>query len=154
MMIWISPPLAAVSVVIIPLALVITMFIARRSQVQFADQWDQTGLLNGLVEETHTGHALVQAFGRRRAAVEEFSRQNRRMYEASFRAQFLSGVIQPSMQVQDTWLSPGTIRENIRYSRPDATDEEIVAAARAARADYFIRTLPGGYDTRSAPALG
>jgi len=98
MMFWISPLLAAVSVVTIPLALVVTFLIARRSQVQFATQWDQTGSLNGLVEETHTGHALVQVYGRRQPVIEEFGRQNRRLYEASFRAQFLSGVIQPSVQ--------------------------------------------------------
>jgi ATP-binding cassette, subfamily B, multidrug efflux pump len=313
MMFWISPLLAAVCVIVVPLALVITFVIARRSQVQFAAQWDETGALNGQVEETHTGHTLVQVFGRRQAVIDQFGRQNRRMYEASFRAQFLSGIIQPAMQVlanlnyvviavmggywvasgrislgdvvafmqysrqftmpitqiaaqmnmlqsglasaervfefldaaeepagcaetgwapeaghvtlehvrfryepdqpliedfsldvlpgktvaivgrtgagkttvvnllmrfyeigsgritldgidyrdltrdqvrrcfgmvlQDTWLFAGTIRENIRYGRQDATDEEIVAAARAARADYFIRTLPDGYDT-------
>ncbi len=98
MMFWISPLLAAVSVITIPLALVVTFLIARRSQVQFADQWDRTGTLNGLVEETHSGHALVQVFGRRRPVIDEFGRQNRRLYQASFRAQFLSGVIQPSMQ--------------------------------------------------------
>jgi len=98
MMFWISPLLAAVSVVTIPLALAVTFLIARRSQVQFAAQWDQTGSLNGLVEETHTGHALVQVYGRRQPVIEEFGRQNRRLYEASFRAQFLSGVIQPSVQ--------------------------------------------------------
>ena len=315
MMFWISPLLAAVCVIVVPLALVITFVIARRSQVQFAAQWDETGALNGLVEETHSGHALVQVFGRRQAVIEQFERQNRRMYQASFRAQFLSGIIQPSIQalsnlnyvaiavlggywvasgrislgdvtafiqysrqftmpitqiagqmnllqsglasaervfefldapeepaerapvlagrapaggrvtlehvcfryepdkpliedfsldarpgqtvaivgrtgagkttvvnllmrfyeigsgritldgtdyrdltrdqvrrcfgmvLQDTWLFAGTIRENIRYGRQDATDEEVVAAARAARADYFIRTLPDGYDT-------
>jgi ATP-binding cassette, subfamily B, multidrug efflux pump len=98
MMFWISPLLAIVSVITIPLALVVTFLIARRSQVQFTDQWDQTGTLNGLVEETHTGHVLVQVFGRRRATIDEFGRQNRQLYQASFRAQFLSGVIQPSMQ--------------------------------------------------------
>jgi ATP-binding cassette, subfamily B, multidrug efflux pump len=98
MMFWISPLLAAVSVVTIPLALAVTFLIARRSQVQFAAQWDQTGSLNGLVEETHTGHALVQVYGRRQPVIAEFGRQNRRLYEASFRAQFLSGVIQPSIQ--------------------------------------------------------
>jgi ATP-binding cassette subfamily B protein len=51
------------------------------------------------------------------------------------------------MVLQDTWLFAGTIRENIRYGRQDATDTEVVDAARAARADYFIRTLPDGYDT-------
>lgn len=51
-----------------------------------------------------------------------------------------------SMVLQDTWLFKGTIRENIRYGRLDATDEEVEDAARAAFADHFIRTLPGGYD--------
>ena len=50
------------------------------------------------------------------------------------------------MVLQDTWLFKGTIRENIRYGRLDATDEEVEAAAKAAFADHFIRTLPGGYD--------
>jgi len=320
MMFWISPLLAAVSVITIPLALVVTFLIARRSQVQFADQWDRTGTLNGLVEETHTGHTLVQVFGRRGPTIDEFGRQNQQLYQASFRAQFLSGVIQPSMQflanlnyvviaalggywvasgrmslgditafiqysrqftmpitqiasqmnmlqsglasaervfefldapeeaperapaaggtgaarpsqvagrvtlehvsfryepdkpliedftlkvapgqtiaivgqtgagkttvvnllmrfyeidtgtitldgtdyrdltrdqvrrcfgmvLQDTWLFAGTIRDNIGYGKQDATAEEIAAAARAAYADHFIRTLPDGYDT-------
>jgi ATP-binding cassette subfamily B multidrug efflux pump len=317
MMFWISPLLAAVSAVTIPVAIVITFLIARRSQVQFTAQWDQTGTLNGLVEETHTGHALVQLFGRRRATIDEFGRQNRHLYEASFRAQFLSGTIQPSMQflaninyvaiavlggymvasgslslgdvqafiqysrqftmpltqiasqmnllqsglasaervfefldaeeeaadhppaaetapgpqaagrvklehvffryepakpliedfnldvspgqtvaivgptgagkttmvnllvrfyeidsgriildgtdyrdltrdevrssfgmvLQDTWLFAGTIRDNIGYGKPGATDKEIVAAAEAAHVDHFVRTLPDGYDT-------
>ncbi len=50
------------------------------------------------------------------------------------------------MVLQDTWLYKASIKENIRYGRPDATDEEVVAAAKAAYADHFIRTLPGGYD--------
>ena len=49
------------------------------------------------------------------------------------------------MVLQDTWLFHGTIMENIRYGRLDATDEEVIAAAKAARADWFIRSLPGGY---------
>ena len=51
------------------------------------------------------------------------------------------------MVLQDTWLFEGTIAENIAYGRPDASREEIIAAAKAARADFFIRTLPKGYDT-------
>ena len=51
-----------------------------------------------------------------------------------------------AMVLQDTWLFNGTIRENIRYGRPDATDEEVEAAARAARCEHFIHTLAGGYD--------
>jgi len=50
------------------------------------------------------------------------------------------------MVMQDTWLFSGTVMENIRYGRPDATDEEVIAAAKTAHADHFIRTLPGGYD--------
>ena len=49
------------------------------------------------------------------------------------------------MVLPDTWLFKGTIMENIRYGRLDATDEEVIAAAKAANADHFIRTLPGGY---------
>ena len=77
MMFWISPLLAAISMITIPLAILITFLIARRSQVQFAAQWQRTGTLNGLVEETHTGHTLVQVYGRRGATVDEFDRQNR-----------------------------------------------------------------------------
>ncbi len=98
MMFWISPLLAAVSLVTIPLAVVVTFAVARRSQAQFAAQWDRTGSLNGLVEETHTGHGLVLAFGRRQPSIEEFGRQNERLRDASFRAQFLSSVIQPLVQ--------------------------------------------------------
>jgi ATP-binding cassette, subfamily B, multidrug efflux pump len=134
MMIWISPLLAAVSVITIPLAILITVIIAKRSQVQFAAQWKRTGTLNGLVEETHTGHGLVQVFGRRPATIDEFGRQNRRLYEASFRAQFLSGIIQPTMQflsnlnyvviavlggyrVASGTMSLGDVQAFIQYSR-------------------------------------
>ena len=51
------------------------------------------------------------------------------------------------MVLQDTWLFEGTIAENIAYGKPDATREEIVAAAKAARVDFFVRTMPKGYDT-------
>jgi len=134
MMLWISPLLAAVAAVTIPLALVVTLFIAKRSQVQFAAQWKQTGTLNGLVEETHTGHELVQVFGQSGATIDEFARQNKQLYRASFRAQFLSGIIQPSMQfianinyvviavlggyrVASGLLSLGAVTAFIQYSR-------------------------------------
>ena len=134
MMFWISPLLAGVSLVTIPLSLVVTLFVARRSQVQFAMQWERTGALNGHVEEMYSGHALVQVFGRSDASIEEFDRQNEPLYEASFRAQFLSGVIQPSMQflanlnyvviaviggyrVASGALSLGDVQAFIQYSR-------------------------------------
>ena len=98
MMFLISPVLAAISLVTVPASVVVTILIAKRSQKQFAAQWEWTGTLNGHVEEMHTGHALVQVFGRRRAAVDQFHTYNEKMYNASFRAQFLSGIIQPAMQ--------------------------------------------------------
>ncbi len=98
MMIWISPLLALISVVIIPLTVAVTIVIGKRSQKQFAAQWKWTGSLNGHVEEMHTGHALVQVFGRTRKAQEEFDRHNGEVFAASFRAQFLSGIISPAVQ--------------------------------------------------------
>jgi ATP-binding cassette, subfamily B, multidrug efflux pump len=96
-MVWISWLLALIALVTVPLAVIATLLIARRSQRQFAAQWKWTGTLNGHVEEMHTGHALVQVFGRSAAAQEIFDGHNHKLYEASFRAQFLSGVIQPAI---------------------------------------------------------
>ncbi|TMC62800.1 MAG: ABC transporter ATP-binding protein, partial [Chloroflexota bacterium] len=90
-MVWISPLLGIVALVTVPLSILVTVLVARRSQKQFAAQWARTGTLNGHVEQMHTGHALVQVFGRRRKAIDEFNQQNQALYEASFRAQFLSG---------------------------------------------------------------
>ncbi|HET7027972.1 MAG TPA: ABC transporter ATP-binding protein, partial [Candidatus Limnocylindrales bacterium] len=97
MMLVISPILAVVSILAVPLSLVITMLIISRSQKQFVAQWASTGALNGHVEEMHTGHAIVKVFGRQREAIEQFDRENRRLYEASYRAQFISGIIQPAL---------------------------------------------------------
>ncbi len=96
-MVWISPLLAAVALVTVPLSIIVTLMVARRSQKHFAAQWARTGTLNGQVEQVHTGHALVQVFGRRQKAIEDFNQQNEALYEASFRAQFLSGIIMPAM---------------------------------------------------------
>ncbi|HET7030812.1 MAG TPA: ABC transporter ATP-binding protein [Candidatus Limnocylindrales bacterium] len=314
LMLTISPLLAVVSILAVPASLIVTMVIVRRSQQQFVAQWSSTGALNGHVEEMHTGHAIVKAFGRQREAIERFDQENERLYDASRRAQFISGIIQPAlsfisnlnyvaiavigglrvasgqmsigdvvafiqysrqftfpilqvagvvnvlqsavasaervfelldekeekadpkgapafreptgavvfddvsfryepdrpliegldltvpagatvaivgptgagkttlvnllmrfyeidggritidgidtrdlqrdalrrafgMVLQDTWLFHGTIRENIAYGRLDATDEELHAAAEAAHAEHFVRTLPDGYDT-------
>ncbi len=314
MMLLISPLLAVISVLVVPAAIVITMLIARRSQTQFAAQWERTGSLNGYVEEMHTGHSLVKVFGHQEESIVAFGEQNEQLFQASYKAQFISGIIQPTlnfvsnlnyvaiaviggiqvangtmslgdvqafiqysrqftmpitqvasimnimqsavasaervyelldeaeeipdpvaprvldgtsgrielrdvsfrykpdeplieglseivhpgetlaivgptgagkttlvnllmrfyeidggaitidgidtreltrddlrrtfgMVLQDTWLFGGTIHENIAYGREDATDEEIIAAARAAHVDHFVRTLPHGYDT-------
>ena len=98
MMLWISPLLALISVITIPLSFAVTIVIAGRSQKEFIAQWAETGALNGHVEQMHSGHALVQVFGRRVSAIRQFNDQNERLYRASFRAQFLSGIIQPAMQ--------------------------------------------------------
>jgi len=313
-MFLIDPLLALVSLLAVPASLAVTLLIVRRSQRQFVAQWASTGALNGHVEEMHTGHAIVKAFGQQRQAIETFETENERLYQASSRAQFISGIIQPAMSfisnlnyvviavvgglrvasgqmslgdvvafiqysrqftfpiiqtasivnllqsavasaervfelldepeelaetatpqaierargavtfedvsfryqpdrpliddldlrveagatvaivgptgagkttlvnllmrfyeldggcitvdgidtrdltrddlrrqfgmvLQDTWLFRGTIRENIAYGSPDATEEQIVAAAEAAHVDHFVRTLPDSYDT-------
>jgi ATP-binding cassette, subfamily B, multidrug efflux pump len=97
MMLTISPILALVSLLAVPASLAVTIAIIRRSQPQFVAQWASTGTLNGHVEEMHTGHAIVKAFGRQREAIETFDAENDRLYEASYRAQFISGIIQPAM---------------------------------------------------------
>ncbi|WP_018907709.1 ABC transporter ATP-binding protein [Salinispora arenicola] len=314
MMFWISPLLALVALVAVPLSVIVTQQIAKRSQRKFVAQWTHTAELNGQIEEAFTGHELVKVFGRQRAVQAAFSAKNEELFQASFGAQFISGIIMPAMMfignlsyvaiavlgglrvasgtmtlgdvqafiqysrqftqpltqvasmanllqsgvasaervfavldaeeqtpdpaaperlteprgrvafehvsfryapdepliedlsltaepgqtvaivgptgagkttlvnlvlrfyelnggritldglditrldrddlrghigmvLQDTWLFTGTIRDNIAYGRPDATEEEILAAARATFVDRFVRSLPDGYDT-------
>ncbi|MFF1634333.1 ABC transporter ATP-binding protein [Leifsonia sp. NPDC058248] len=97
MMFTISPLLAVIALITIPLTLVITTVIAKRSQKLFVSQWKHTGELNGQIEEAFTGHALVKVFGRHREVEEQFRLKNEEMYEASFGAQFISGIIMPAM---------------------------------------------------------
>jgi len=99
MMVWISPLLALISLIAIPLSMFASVKIAKASQKQFIAQWDWTGKLNGHVEEMHTGHALVKVFGRRKQAIEDFSVLNEKLYGSSFNAQFMSGIIQPTTQL-------------------------------------------------------
>jgi ATP-binding cassette subfamily B protein len=98
MMLVISPLLALVSLLAVPLSFVVTMAIARRSHPHFIAQWDWTGRLNGHVEEMYTGHDVVKVYGRQHEAIEEFDRLNEQMYSSSYQAQFVSGIIQPAMQ--------------------------------------------------------
>ena len=99
MMVWISPVLAIISLLTVPLSFYVTMLIAKRSQPHFVKQWTWTGKLNGHVEEMYSGHELVKVYGHRPQAIEEFDATNERMYEASFKAQFISGIIQPALAV-------------------------------------------------------
>ena len=96
-MIWISPVLALVAIVSVPLSFFIIKGIGKRSKARFIAQWTHTGVLNAQVEEAFTGHAIVKAFGRQREVEARFREENERLYGASFAAQFISGVIQPAM---------------------------------------------------------
>lgn len=314
MMLSISPVMTLITLATLPLSVVITAQVAKRSQRYFAGQQKTLGELNGHVEEMYTGHRIVKAFGREEASVRKFTEVNEQLTGFGWRAQFVSGIMMPlmglvnnigyvgvcvvggifvtkraieigdvqafmsytrqftqpivqvasianiiqstvaaaervfeildeeeeladspnagtleapkgevkvehvrfgyqpevtlmqdmsidvrrgqtvaivgptgagkttlvnllmrfyevadgritvdnvdirdlkrhslralfGMVLQDAWLFNGTIRENIAYGREDATEEEIVRAARAALADRFIRTLPEGYDT-------
>jgi ATP-binding cassette subfamily B protein len=97
MMIVISPLLAVVAIVTVPLSITVTALIAKRSQPHFVAQWARTGTLNARVEETYTGHEVVRVFGRQDESQAAFDRENEELYESSFRAQFISGLIRPAM---------------------------------------------------------
>ena len=97
MMIWVSWLLALIAIVTVPLSILSMKQIANRSKKRFIAQWSHTGALNGLIEETFTGHAIVKTFGRQKDVEERFAVTNEKLYEAGFGAQFMSGSIQPAM---------------------------------------------------------
>ncbi|HEY0482900.1 MAG TPA: ABC transporter ATP-binding protein [Kofleriaceae bacterium] len=97
MLVVISPLLAIIALVTVPLSVMVTARIARRSQRRFVAQWAHVGALNGQIEETFTGHALVKVFGRRRTIEDRFRAKNEELFQAGFRAQFLSSVIMPAV---------------------------------------------------------
>jgi ATP-binding cassette subfamily B protein len=96
-MIWISPLLALVAVITVPISIGTMKQIAGRSKQKFIAQWAHTGAMNGLVEETFTGHAIVKTFGRQKEVEQRFAETNEKLYSAGFGAQFISGSIQPIM---------------------------------------------------------
>ncbi|MCT9821590.1 ABC transporter ATP-binding protein/permease [Microbacterium sp. W1N] len=134
MMFIISPLLAVIALVTIPLTIVITVMVAKRSQKLFVAQWKATGVLNARVEETFSGHSVVKVFGHQREVEADFRAENDEVYRASFGAQFLSGIIMPAMmfignlvyvaiavvgglQVAGGLLSIGDVQAFIQYSR-------------------------------------
>ncbi|WP_433791454.1 ABC transporter ATP-binding protein [Actinoplanes sp. CA-252034] len=134
MMFWISPLLALIALVTVPLSIWLTTVIGKRSQPQFVAQWKVTGQLNGHIEEMFTGHTLVKVFGRQGEAAATFQEHNDKLYASSFRAQFVSGLIQPAMmfignvnyvlvavvgglRVASGSLSLGEVQAFIQYSR-------------------------------------
>jgi ATP-binding cassette subfamily B protein len=133
-MFWISPLLALIALVTVPVSVLVTTRIGKRSQPQFVAQWATTGRLNGHIEEMFTGHSLVKVFGREAEAAEVFREHNDKLYASSFRAQFISGLIQPAMmfisnvnyvlvavvgglRVASGSLSLGEVQAFIQYSR-------------------------------------
>src|SRR5450631_1804267 len=134
MMIYVSPLLALVALVTVPVSAVITMSIAKRSQPEFVRQWTTTGKLNGHIEEAYTGHELVKVFGRTDESVAAFRELNEKLYVSSFKAQFISGLIMPAMmfvanlnyvaiavigglRVASGAISLGDVQAFIQYSR-------------------------------------
>jgi ATP-binding cassette subfamily B protein len=134
MMFYISPTLALVALVTVPLSVVVTGAIMRRSQRQFIAQWRSTGRLSAHVEEAFSGHALVKVFGRQREVEGVFEDENDALFRASFAAQFVSGLIMPTMmfignlnyvviavlgglRVASGSMSLGDVQAFIQYSR-------------------------------------
>lgn len=134
MMFSISPVLTLVALFSIPVTMVVAMLVMRRSGKQFVEQWRRTGTLNSQIEEAFTGHALVKVFGRQREVQEQFEEENRGLYEAGFRAQFLSGLIMPAsafignlsyaliaviggLRVANGTITLGDVQAFIQYSR-------------------------------------
>ncbi|WLQ33680.1 ABC transporter ATP-binding protein [Streptomyces castrisilvae] len=134
MMFWISPLLALVALVTVPLSVVVATKVGKRSQPHFVQQWKVTGKLNAHIEEMYTGHTLVKVFGRQQESARDFAEQNEALYEAGFKAQFNSGIMQPLMmfvsnlnyvliavvgglRVASGTLSIGDVQAFIQYSR-------------------------------------
>ncbi|THA31497.1 ABC transporter ATP-binding protein [Streptomyces sp. A1277] len=134
MMFWISPLLALVALVTVPLSVVVATKVGKRSQPHFVQQWKVTGKLNAHIEEMYTGHTLVKVFGRQEESARDFAEQNEALYEAGFKAQFNSGIMQPLMmfvsnlnyvliavvgglRVASGTLSIGDVQAFIQYSR-------------------------------------
>ncbi|GGS91276.1 multidrug ABC transporter ATP-binding protein [Streptomyces toxytricini] len=134
MMFWISPLLALVALVTIPVSVVVAAKIGKKSQPQFVAQWKSTGSLNAHVEEMYSGHALVKVFGRQEESAAVFAEQNEALFRASFKAQLVSGIMQPVMffisninyvlvavvgglRVASGSLSIGDVQAFIQYSR-------------------------------------
>ncbi|MEV6808973.1 ABC transporter ATP-binding protein [Streptomyces sp. NPDC051132] len=134
MMFWVSWILALVALVTVPLSFVVATRVGKRSQPHFVQQWRSTGKLNAHIEEMYTGHALVKVFGRQEESAQQFAEQNEALYQAAFKAQFNSGVMQPLMmfvsnlnyvlvavvgglRVASGALSIGDVQAFIQYSR-------------------------------------
>ncbi|MCP3990713.1 MAG: ABC transporter ATP-binding protein, partial [Actinomycetia bacterium] len=97
MMFLISPLLAVVTLITVPGSVLLIKLIGGKARPRFVSQWRHTGAVNGQAEEVFTGHAIVKSFGRQREVEAQFRADNDKLYEASFSAQFVSSLIQPTM---------------------------------------------------------
>jgi ATP-binding cassette subfamily B multidrug efflux pump len=133
-MLSISWELALVALVTVPVTMVVSSAVMKRSQGMFIEQWRRTGRLNAHIEETFSGNALVKVFGRQQEVEQTFADENDRLYQASFGAQFVSGLIMPTMmfignlnyvviavlgglKVASGSISLGDVQAFIQYSR-------------------------------------
>lgn len=134
MMFWVSPVLALIAIIAVPISLVAAVGIGKQAQSRFAAMWKSTGDLNAQIEEAYSGHALVKVFGRSREVEASFARDNDALYQASFGAQFISGLMMPVMflignlnyvaiavvgglRVASGQMSLGDVQAFIQYSR-------------------------------------
>jgi ATP-binding cassette subfamily B protein len=134
MMFWISPLLSLIALVTIPVAMLATGVIGKQAQKRFVQMWKSTGELNGRIEESYTGHALVKVFGRAKEVEAEFAEKNDELYRSGFGAQFISGMMMPVMmfigninyvivavvgglRVANGQISLGDVQAFIQYSR-------------------------------------
>lgn len=134
MMFWISWLLALVALLTVPLSVFVATRVGKRAQPQFVAQWKSTGKLNAHIEEMYTGHSLVKVFGRQKESAEIFEEHNEALFQAGFKAQFISGTIQPAMmfignlqyvliavigglRVASGTLSIGDVQAFVQYSR-------------------------------------
>ncbi|WP_329521937.1 ABC transporter ATP-binding protein [Spirillospora sp. NBC_01491] len=134
MMFWISPLLALIALLTVPVSVLVAAKVGKRAQPQFVQQWKTTGKLNAHIEEMYTGHSVVKVFGREAESAEAFHEQNEALFRSGFKAQFISGIIQPAMmfignlnyvlvavvgglRVASGSLSIGEVQAFIQYSR-------------------------------------
>jgi ATP-binding cassette subfamily B protein len=134
MMFTISPLLALVALITVPLSVWLMKVIGGKARPRFMAQWRHTGDLNAQAEEVFSGHAIVKSFGRQREAEARFRADNDKLYEASFSAQFMANLIQPAMlfmgnvqyiliavvgglQISSGSLSIGDMQAMIQYAR-------------------------------------
>ncbi|MFT4126888.1 MAG: ABC transporter ATP-binding protein [Gordonia sp. (in: high G+C Gram-positive bacteria)] len=133
-MVWISPLMSLIAIATVPLAVGATALIARRSKPHFISQWASTGALNAQIEEAFTGHELVTVFGRQAEIEATFDDRNEKLYQSSWRAQFISGLVMPTimflgnlnyvavavvggLRVASGSLTLGEVQAFIQYSR-------------------------------------